>query len=250
MAKPKPDYIIQKISNEYNSLEFKPLREVINNILSSLMEKEPIELVSEYTDDIYDNVLNGLQEIFAQLLDSGTKPRYEISGEGKDYYFKTFDQPELSLLRKLTLMDPKKFENFCAEILNKLGASETKSNGSKSDGGVDFIGYSISLSTSTIPYPKCSRVTVIGQSKRYKDGNTVTETELRKFIGGAVKETYILKKSIGHIRALTPIVYAFWTTSDFHSEAIKYAEEAGVWYLNGASLSQLAYSLGIQDVVL
>ncbi|MBF0404494.1 MAG: restriction endonuclease [Nitrospirae bacterium] len=70
-----------------------------------------------------------------------------------------------------------------------------------------------------IPAHKNSQTVVIGQVKRHA-GNFITETEIRKFIGGAMLKAFETRKSLG---ILTPIVCAYWTTSDFNPSARKFA---------------------------
>lgn len=91
-------------------------------------------------------------------------------------------------------------------------------------------------------------MTVIGQAKRYNPDNFVSETELRKFVGGAIYKASTLKSTISSLGVIAPISYAFWTTSNFHPDAITYARNMGLWYLNGLALAQLANRMDIDKV--
>jgi hypothetical protein len=51
--------------------------------------------------------------------------------------------------------------------------------------------------------------------------------------------------SVIEANRLTPVIYAYWTTSDFHHEARKYAKAMGMWYLNGVGVTQLALRAGV-----
>ena len=51
--------------------------------------------------------------------------------------------------------------------------------------------------------------------------------------------------SVIEANRLTPVIYAYWTTSDFHHEARKYAKAMGKWYLNGVGVTQLALRAGV-----
>jgi len=76
----------------------------------------------------------------------------------------------------------------------------------ESEGGTDSIVGSCRIQTA-----------VIGQAKRYKAGNTISETQLREFVGAATLERHKLLKD-GIIGPLSPVVFAFWTTIGFRSE--------------------------------
>ena len=114
------------------------------------------------------------------------------------------------------------------------------------DEGVDFTAFDLSLGSLPGPAPIGAKVVLIGQAKRYKTGNNVKERELREFVGAAIKRTYKLKRMYtSQVGSLHPIVYAFWTTSDFHQSAKDFARDMGIWYLSGLALTQLAMRLGV-----
>src|SRR5258705_463543 len=72
---------------------------------------------------------------------------------------------------------------------------------------------------------KGSRILVIGQAKRYIDGNHVREKELREFVGAVIKRVDELKRTRSEqFGIMHPIILAFWTTSDFHLNAREYAK--------------------------
>jgi restriction endonuclease Mrr len=92
--------------------------------------------------------------------------------------------------------------------------------------------------------PRCSNVLVIGQAKRYTE-SLVSEREVREFVGGAMYQAHNIRKASTEIGVTSPIVFAFWTTSEFHPAAKRYSKEMGLWYLNGIALAQLAYKVGM-----
>ncbi len=70
------------------------------------------------------------------------------------------------------------------------------------------------------------------------------EKELREFVGGGIlKLQEYRERRIWN--PLTPIVFAFWTTSDFHKSAKDYARNIGIWFMNGWSFARYVRELGI-----
>ena len=190
--------------------------------------------------------------LLAEEQSEGISPRFEVAIEGEsrvtgtEAYFRVLETPEKPLLTKLRAMDPGGFEDFCANILSNLGAKATRVGGSN-DNGVDFIALSLQLGEKVKFAPRVSKALVIGQAKRYKEGSNITPTMLREFVGGAILRANELRESNRFdAGVLTPVIYAYWTTSDFHYEARKYARAMGMWYLNGLGLTQLAMRAGLK----
>ena len=104
----------------------------------------------------------------------GSLPRFEIDNDPSPYIRLTSALPsELKL--KLHRIDPSEFERVCANILTALGAS-ARAKGQPNDGGVDFLAMHLSVVPATLSIPLTCRAAVIGQAKRYKHGNTISET--------------------------------------------------------------------------
>jgi hypothetical protein len=74
----------------------------------------------------------------------------------------------------------------------------------------------------------------------------ISEPTVRDFVGAAVKRANDLRifysDSCG---GLSPVILAFWTTSDFNQFALKYASAIGIWQLSGTGLAQLLAKMGI-----
>ena len=149
-----------------------------------------------------------------------------------------------ALLRKLRRIDPFKLEDVCSTILSKFGA-ESKTTQRTNDDGVDFYALNFDFVPDGFPTPQSSRAAIIGQTKRYKETNLVTETEVRAFVGGAMKVKNDLVKN-GQILPLSPVALAFWTTSDFDRNAKKYAKDMGLWFMSGRALAHYVFRLGLQ----
>ena len=89
--------------------------------------------------------------------------------------------------------------------------------------------------------PSC-KVLVIGQAKCYKKDNNVTENDIKRFVGGALKKLNDFRKA-GHVGVLAPVVFAFWASSDFNDPAKEYAKTMGIWFMNGRTLIEYLHKL-------
>ncbi|MGH8611937.1 MAG: restriction endonuclease [Gammaproteobacteria bacterium] len=146
----------------------------------------------------------------------------------------------------LKSLHPDDFETLCAEVLKKLGAQSDRTQSTR-DGGVDFYGFNFSGVTGTLPFPIVSRAMVVGQAKRWVD-QIVSETELRKFVGGALHEVEKFRDR-PDFGILSPVVYAFWTTSDFDRNAREYATAMGIWTMAGPTLAAYIDELTLTSAV-
>jgi restriction endonuclease Mrr len=244
MALPKPQYITNLLVEGGNNPDDKKLAEVVFAFLRekflSTSDEEILEYIEKYQRDI-------VKELFIKKDESlidGVTLNFEIHEDDGDYYIRFFDKPEIRLLRKLQSDTSENFEIFCKQILDRLGGNATVIGG-KDDGGIDFTATDLSLNNLPQISTKGSRILVVGQAKRYAKGNHVKETELRTFIGACIKKIDFLKKTRSEqFGIMHPIIVAFWTTSDFHSDAREYARDLGICYLNGIALGQLGVKLG------
>jgi hypothetical protein len=198
----------------------------------------------EYVADVVARELPNVKGILHDMIGvatfSGETLLFEIDDDDLPYV-RGVNKDCFSVLRNLRKVTPKRFEEICAEILNEFGG-RCKVTGMPNDGGVDFIGFNLSLVGGGFPTPENAKMVVIGQAKRYDHGNTISESELRKFVGGATRRIHQLKREDG-VGALTPVVYAFWTSSEFERNAKNYAHEVGLWVMNGVTMSQYLISL-------
>jgi hypothetical protein len=172
----------------------------------------------------------------------GKLPKFEIDDE-ESPYIRACASPNRPLLLKLRGMDPFKFENVCAQILNKLGTN-SKTTKKTNDGGIDFEGVGLKIVQSSLGVPSACNAAVVGQAKRYKEGNAVRETQIREFVGAAVLRGQQLRFE-NKLGPLAPILFAFWTTSDFDANAKKFARASGVWYMDGDTLASYVDHLGL-----
>lgn len=124
-------------------------------------------------------------------------------------------------LGKIQNLDPFAFERLCARLLKAAGYEDAEPTRESKDEGIDGIGY---LSLGLI------RFKVAFQSKRFKDGNKVTQEHINAFAGAAKEK---VEKTI------------FITTSDFTSGARKAAERHKMDLINGEKLMELLFKYEI-----
>jgi restriction endonuclease Mrr len=196
--------------------------------------------------------LNFVAEILrnkaANALENGELVTYEIDNEESPYIRKVHDY-ECNTLKKIQELAPNKFEILCAELLKELGWNNAAHIGSNQDDGVDFCAFGFPNShIFNLPMPTSCKVLVIGQAKRYKQNNNVSETEIRKFVGGALKKLNDFRKS-GNVGVLTPVIFAFWISSDFDNPAKEYAKTMGIWFMNGRTLIEYLNKLHLEELI-
>lgn len=128
---------------------------------------------------------------------------------------------KLELLDKLKSMDPYEFERVILKLLKKMGYGEYIETSKSRDGGIDGI----------INQDVLGLERIYIQAKRF-DENKVREKDVRNFIGAMSGDT---SKGI------------FVTTSSFHSEAQKKAEDAHhkIVLIDGNNLTDLMYQYGV-----
>ena len=171
---------------------------------------------------------------------------FEVDDED-DPYVRQIGVETDTLLAKLKRIDPFEFENVCKRVLDKLGGNSQVTQKSR-DGGIDFFSVGIDILPEGINAPAQCRATVIGQAKRFSD-RLIAEKALREFVGATVLKRNELRiaKSVS---PLSPIMLAFWTTSDFDPNCKKFARDAGVWVMDGRTLSAYLHRLELSDWVL
>lgn len=128
---------------------------------------------------------------------------------------------KLELLEKLKNMDPYEFERVILKLLKGMGYGEYIETSKSRDGGIDGI----------INQDVLGLERIYIQAKRF-DENKVREKDVRNFIGAMSGDT---SKGI------------FVTTSSFHSEAQKKAEDAHhkIVLIDGNNLTDLMYQYGV-----
>jgi len=222
---------------------------LLRDVLFAALKRKLINKSEEYLWDLVEGNLGPVAEhlrdsVADRVVDGGT-PQFDIDNDPSPYIRLAENVPS-ALASKLRRIDPYDFEKVCADVLSALGAT-SKVTQRSNDGGIDFIGVNLKF-VSTGSVPLASTIVVIGQAKRYKEGNAISETQLREFVGAATLRRHQMLKD-GNIRPLSPMLLAFWTTSEFDRNARLFARELGLWYMDGITLAAYVSQLGLEASV-
>jgi len=246
MSDPKPGHIAQWIVEDERIVqeEFQPLENIISGVIKDRIPSFSLEKCAEIAEtnvaDVYD-ILTLKKEEYA---DQGIEPVFEVHVDGEEKHYKKIRSSAKSLLESLKLLDCTDFEHFCACLLKRIG-SDARTVGRTGDQEIDFWAKNVPIGHIKERAEASSiNLFVFGQAKRYSKGKLVAEKDVRSFIGGAIKKGSDYMRECSKAGILSPIIYAFWTTSDFEPSARKYCADIGIRYLNGLALSQLATRAG------
>src|SRR6266478_7627879 len=245
MADPSPDTVAYWILQDASNLSFRALLNVASEVLKSRLSTKSEEECADLAERLLERIAESLDRIARESIEDGVEPGFELSTEASTSYFRTRETDALTLRDKLLVLTPAAFEGFCASLLQKLGG-ESRVVGKSGDGGIDFVARNISLTGSKGPAPIGAQTLVLGQAKRYARDKMIVESDLREFVGAAVRRSSDPLDGATYRGAIfAPLSLAFWTTSDFQPSAKRYAKAVGLWYLNGTGLAQLALRLGV-----
>lgn len=237
--------IAKWVETHLESADWQNLSDAISGAIAKSLPTASIELISDLTEEHLAYVDEILRNRSALLIEDGSLPSFEL--DPHDPYIRRINQYNAEIAKKLRGIDPFYFEVVCKRILEELGAIAENTQRTN-DGGVDFYALEMTTYSLTHPVPRSAALSVIGQAKRYAIDNEVTETEVRKFIGGAILKVDELRKQ-GKINVLSPVVYAFWTTSDLHVNAKQFSRKMGIWHLDGMALAEYVVKLGLEQEV-
>jgi restriction endonuclease Mrr len=238
MAPPKPKWIAMSLAQEFTSESFVSLQIAVASHVSTKIVSMSVEEAADFAEQNLPVILAHLNEIRSELTDDGVEPTFEIEGDIGDAYIRGASSAAKDFRMQMLEMDPMAFEDLCKRILIAIGAREGARLGKSADGGVDFVARDLHL---VIPASVGARIHIVGQAKRYALSHPVKETELRDFVGGAIRRLSDPDDlEVYRPEVLAPVIFAFWTTSEFNSSALAYAKAVGLWHLNGLGLAQLA----------
>jgi hypothetical protein len=221
------------------------LRDAMTHAIGKAISNASIEKKTDLAEEHLNYVDNILRDNSALLLEDGGIPTYEL--DKNDQYIRRINQINFDVASKLRNIDPFYFEVVCKKILEKMGGKAENTQRSY-DNGVDFYALNLTTYSAGLPVPITAALTVIGQAKRYADNHEVTETEIRKFIGGAIFVLDQLRKQ-GKLSICSPVVYAFWTTSNLHLNAKNYSRKMGIWHLDGMALAEYILKLDMLNEI-
>jgi|HubBroStandDraft_1064217.scaffolds.fasta_scaffold16273_4 restriction endonuclease Mrr len=232
---------------ELESTTWVPVRDVLFKTIKRKVISYSDEEAWDFVEVNCQYVAEHLRDVVAEFQIDGTIPTFEIDSEQTPYIRLTAAFPS-DVVAKLRKIDPFQLESICAKLLSALGASSYATQRTN-DGGIDFVGVDLKIVPLALTIPRACRAAVIGQAKRYKEGNPISETKVREFVGAATLKRHKLAIE-SKIGCLAPVLYAFWTTSDFDPNAKKYARELGLWYMDGSTLATYVTDLGLKDFVM
>lgn len=204
--------------------EWVSLKVMMNSIVQKKWTGRSSAEVGEYVEDNLQYVAEHLRDEVAEARLDGAHCLFEIDEED-DPYIRKISKIPAELIEKLKTICPFAFERVCSRVLGSLGGQEylTPKTG---DGGIDFIVTEIDVLPEDINSPEHCRGAVIGQAKRY-NGRLIGEKTVREFIGASLVKRHELRQN-GSIGPLTPVLLAFWTTSNFEPNCKIFARKAGV----------------------
>ncbi len=191
MAVPSSQVAAVWVKAEIVSIEWIPLLNVCFAAVRKKWIGKSDEEVWEYVERNIHYIAEHLRNEASVCLVDGSAPKFHIDEE-QPPYVKTAGTPTSGLLAHLRNLDPFKVEEICADILNGFGAT-AHSTQPTADGGVDFIATNLNIVPQAYAVPMGCKATVIGQTKRYKDGNAITEKQMREFVGAGLLRRHILQ---------------------------------------------------------
>jgi hypothetical protein len=247
VAQPSSQVAASWVKAEIRSGDWVSLREICHVAVTSKWTGRSPDEIADYIEENISYVAEHLRDEAGEWGIDGTPARFEIDNEPIPYV-RGLASYASNVLVKLRQMDPIRVEALCAEVLKKLGAN-SYSTQATADGGIDFIGSHMNIVPGAFTIPDACRATVIGQTKRYKEGNVINETTVREFVGAAVLRRHELQKD-GKAGPMSPTIFAFWTTSDFHPNAKKFAKSTGLWYMDGYTFATYVNELGLAGALL
>lgn len=247
MAIPSSQVTAVWVKQELDTTEWVSLRDISFRAVKRRWLSQTDGEIWEHVENNLTFVADHLRDSAAECVLDGSIPTFEIDNEPIPYIRLLPSLPS-EVLSKLRKVDPFELEDICARLLAGLGATSHVTQRTN-DGGIDFVGVSFNIVPAGLSIPSACKGVVIGQAKRYKDGRVISETYLREFVGAATLKKHELNVK-SQIPPLAPILYAFWTTSDFDANAKRYARNLGLWYMDGLTLAAYVVHLGLKDIVL
>lgn len=218
------------------------LERMLRNRLSNLNETQIFDIIDNQGTYIVQLIRDRIEAVYHD----GTSFTHEIDSEDPPYI--RFSGENISdLLIKLKNINPFDFELVCSKLLESFGC-ESEVTQRTNDGGIDFIAHGLDILPDAIGCPTHCKASVIGQAKRY-GSKLIAEKSLREFVGASLLQRHLLRQN-HKLTPLSPVLLAFWTTSEFDPNAWKYARNSGVWLLNGPTISTYIRQRGLEDWVL
>jgi Restriction endonuclease len=236
MKEPSTEAIAAWIADALDTTDWVKLSEVVADILEEKWNSHSRPDCEALAEDREEYIAEQLRNNAANSKAIGQI--YPIAIDESEPYVKSISEKVTYEINVLRNMNPYMFEEHCRNILSGLGGRAFVTQKSN-DGGIDFYATNIRFVPEQIPYPLHAAVTVVGQAKRYNQYNLVTINDVRQFVGSTVRFLSDLR-SRKVIPDAGPVLMAFWTTASFHSSAIEYGRNVGLWTADGRALIDLS----------
>lgn len=243
MEKIRESFVVDQIMRfQADNERWHSLLDLTTAEIASYYQDKSETFISEEVDRIFMDVKSRLASVIAEKKKYGEPVHFEIDNETRPF-IRFLNANENVSIDIILSQPPEYFEFICKNILARL-CEKASTEGKPFDDCVDFIGYSFPSKSIALNIPYNSLAVILGQAKRYQRTSVIDIHAIREFVGGALKRKADLMKQ-NLIAPLTPVTYAFWTTSDFTTNAKSYMRELGIWYLNGSDVSNYIKLLSI-----
>lgn len=246
MGVPPTQIIADWVEDHLSGSDWTAIDECISATLAAKLPKMPDEARWDLVEQSSGYVVDILRDRINQAFFDGARVGFEIDEE-QPPYIRSVGADHRTLLQKLKSIDPYVFEDVCAAILRKAGCEAERTQRSR-DGGIDFVATGLDILPAAMNCPMGCRAAVIGQAKRY-DTSAIAEKALREFVGASLLRRHELRIE-KKIWPLSPVLLAFWTTSKFDPSGRTFARDAGVWLMDGQTISEVIHKLDLEEWVL
>jgi restriction endonuclease Mrr len=245
MAKPSSQIIAGWVRTYLNDESWRPLKDVAFEACKQKMKGQNDSVLYDLVEENFDYIIEHLRDYVSNSQFHGETLLFEIDDETNPYV-RSIHTEIHQITRKLRQISPDDFENLCGKILKSFGTN-VQVTGSSHDEGIDFYCTDFSFLGSGFNVPEVTKATVIGQAKRYRHRHLVKVKELREFVGSAVHRLHTLRTS--SVKPLSPVILAFWTSSAFNLDAKEFAQNLGLWYMNGWSFAEFINKLNLTTLL-
>lgn len=144
MSDPKPFVVARWIGQEIRGTELRPLRTVIESVLTSHLVGKSAEELAEIAEGLDEDVFVALGDVADQDHEQGIEPTFRLEGEINAAYVRADNVRAAEVLSRLRQIEPEEFEGFCTGVLTAIGAT-ARVVGGTGDGGVDFIATNVPI---------------------------------------------------------------------------------------------------------
>lgn len=223
---------------------------LVEDAISAALEGKLPSYSEERRWDLVETCAPHVVQMLRNRIESARKDGavfpFEIDEEDPPYIRAT-GKGDPSLLEKLKRIDPFDFEKVCAKILEKAGCASDVTKKTR-DGGIDFVAHGLDILPDAMNCPEAVRATIIGQAKRFSK-DLIAEKALREFVGASLLKRHSLRVQ-KKVWPLSPVLLAFWTTSNFDPSGRSFARDAGVWLMDGHTIVAVLVDLELSDWVM